>query len=937
MATIFAKMLSFFVVMLLASSKTSSGLTSNPKIRCIEKEKQALLKFKEALIDDGDSLSSWGSENDEKECCKWRGVECNNHTGHVAGLNLSTWSLAGKISPSFLELQHLEYLDLSGNNFGGDYTPIPNHHLGNVSSLQYLSLGGNYNLSGGNLEWLSYFPLLRHLDLSTVDLSEATNWLELVSDNLPLLEYWNLSNCYLPNQVPPTHPLNSSLYLTVVDLSDNQMSSVIPDAFGKMISLVHLNLAYNDFVGRIPKSFANLSRLESLELKWSHVTEQVAVVLDKLSRSEKSLQILNFDSNQLSGTLPDFTRFSSLRELYLGGNKLTGAFPKSFRHVLPNLVVLEFYGNQISGMLPDLTAFPLLTRLDLSNNSLNGTIDKSIGQLSKMEHLDTSLNSFEGIISESHFSNLSSLKYLDLSFNSLVFNISSSWIPPFQLDAIRLKLCTLGPDFPEWLRNQNNFSELDVSGAGISDVVPSWFWDLPPNLVKIDISDNRMKGSVPDLSSAVSLFFINLSSNSFTGQLPRLPSSLTALDLSKNLFSGSISFICAITGPLFWYVDLSSNQLSGELPNCWEPFHALHVISLANNTLSGELPRSFGNFFDLKTLQLSNNNFSGELPESLKNCPRLIIMDLGGNKFTGKIQPWLGTHIPNLMILSVRSNKFYGDVPRDICLLNSLRVLDFSQNDLSGKLPTCFDNFTALVQRDYRVKETADFAYYSTFYLGIVLVQWKGQERGYQRRLRLLKMVDFSSNKFSGEIPQEIASLAEVVSLNLSRNDFTGKIVQNIDRMKMLESLDLSRNRLFGKIPPTLAALNFLSVLDLSNNNLSGKIPTSTQLQSFDASVYSGNAQLCGVPLPNECPGEEQGGKKGIQEEDDQDQFLFTTPAFYISLGVGFACGFWAIFGTILFSSVSRYAWFKFLDEVADWLYVTTAVNFNRLKRRLRG
>ncbi|KAI8539598.1 hypothetical protein RHMOL_Rhmol09G0195500 [Rhododendron molle] len=555
-----------------------------------------------------------------------------------------------------------------------------------------------------------------------------------------------------------------------------------------------------------------------------------------------------------------------------------------------------------------------------------------------MEYLDTSLNSLEGIISESHFSTLSSLKYLEFSNNQLILNISSSWIPPFQLDAIKLKSCTLGPDFPEWLRNQNNFSKLDVSGAGISDVVPNWFWDLPPNLVNIDISNNQMKGLVPDLSSAVSIFKINLSSNSFTGQIPGLPSHVSILNLSKNLFLGSLSSICAVS--FLAYVDLSSNQLSGGLPDCWEPFQLLQMLNLANNTLSGELPRSFGSFFNLKVLQLSNNNFSGELPESLKNCSRLIIINLGGNRFTGKIQPWLGTRIPNLMILSIRSNRFYGDIPRDICLLNSLRVLDFSQNDLSGKLPWCFDNFSALVQSDHSMKETADFAYYSTIYLGNVLVQWKGQERGYQRRLRLLKMIDFSNNKFSGKIAQEIASFAEVVSLNLSRNDFTGKIVQNIDRMKMLESLDLSRNRLFGKIPPTLAALNFLSVLDLSNNNLSGKIPTSTQLQSFDASVYSENAQLCGVPLPDKCPGEEQGGaprnKKWIQEEDDEDWFTIT-PAFYISLGVGFACGFWAIFGTILFSSVSRYAWFKFLDEVADWLYVTTAVNFNRLKRRLRG
>ncbi|KAH7839413.1 hypothetical protein Vadar_003852 [Vaccinium darrowii] len=914
MATMLStKLLIVFVLTLLACNKHSSGRASNPKIRCIESEKQALLKFKDTVVDADGVLSSWGSEPDKTDCCKWWGVKCNHHTGHVTVLNLSrnNFPLAGKISSSLLELQHLKYLDLSWNNFSGNYSPIPNHHLGNVSSLRYLSLGGNWYLSGGNLEWLSYFPLLRHLDLIWVDLSQATNWLELVSsNNLPLLEHLDLSGCQLPNPVPLAIPLNSSLSLvTFVDLSSNFLSSFvyswlvnlsgslvdvnlqvnllngsIPDAFGKMISLVHLNLASNEFTGGIPKSFNNLSSLQSLDMTGNNLTEQLDEFLDKLSGSKKSLQILKLGGNQFCGTLSDFT-----------------------------------------SMLPNFTVFPSLVTLDLRNNSFNGTIDKSVGLLSRLKYLDISWNSLEGIISEAHFSNLSSLKYLDFSFNSLAFNISFNWIPPFQLDVIRLASCKLGPDFPKWLRNQNKYSEFDISGAGISDVVPNWFWDQPPNsLVYLNLSYNQMVGLVPDLSLKFSDYpTIDLSSNRFEGQIPRLPSKVMSLNLSKNNFSGSISLICAITESQLNYLDLSGNQLSGRIPDCWEPFQELNIINLANNTLSGKLPSSLGSLSKLEVLQLRDNDLSGELPKSLKNCSGLIILDLGGNRFTGHIQPWIGTHFAELIILSLRSNKFYGDVPVGICQLYKIHILDFSQNDLSGNLPRCFDNFSALVHRDDLMEETIGFNFTvvisvdgqivfdskSRVYLGNALVQWKGQEREYGKTLGLLKIIDLSSNKLSGEIPQEIASLAELVSLNLSTNNFTGKIVEDIGQMKNLESLDLSANRLSGKIPATLGLLNFLSVLDLSNNNLSGKIPLSTQLQRFDPSAYSGNPQLCGDPLPNKCPGEEggtepppiaTGNEKKIQEEDG-DKLI--TQGFYISMGVGFAYGFWAIFGPMLLSN----------------------------------
>ncbi|KAM7503227.1 hypothetical protein LguiB_002131 [Lonicera macranthoides] len=124
---------------------TSGGaedVTLKVMMRCKDNERQALLKFKQGFVDDYGVLSSWGSE---EECCKWRGIQCSNRTGHVIVLDLhgryeysTGWvHLSAKVSPSSLELKHLKYLDLSWNIF--QWRPIP-EFIGSFSRLQYLNL-----------------------------------------------------------------------------------------------------------------------------------------------------------------------------------------------------------------------------------------------------------------------------------------------------------------------------------------------------------------------------------------------------------------------------------------------------------------------------------------------------------------------------------------------------------------------------------------------------------------------------------------------------------------------------------------------------------------------------------------------------------------------------------------------------------------------------
>ena len=168
--------------------KFSSG--ESDQVRCIESERQALLKFKQDLKDPLNRLVSWAGDGD----CQWVGVVCHNVTGHVHELRLRSFPsvddsasydrsrLGGKINHSLLDLKHLIYLDLSYNDFGGSQTP---KFLGSIENLRYLNLS-NYdnNLYVMNLQWLFGLPSIQYLEMSSVNLTKATYWLQVTNSLL---------------------------------------------------------------------------------------------------------------------------------------------------------------------------------------------------------------------------------------------------------------------------------------------------------------------------------------------------------------------------------------------------------------------------------------------------------------------------------------------------------------------------------------------------------------------------------------------------------------------------------------------------------------------------------------------------------------------------------------------------------------------------------
>ena len=109
-------------------------------------------------------------------------------------------------------------------------------------------------------------------------------------------------------------------------------------------------------------------------------------------------------------------------------------------------------------------------------------------------------------------------------------------------------------------------------------------------------------------------------------------------------------------------------------------------INLSSNNLTGTIPDEIGNLEALWTLNVPYNQLTGEIPASIGKLTNLWSLYLYRNQLTGSIPPELG-NMKQLVYCYLNDNQLTGTVPETLGNLTELEYMDFGGNMLSGDLP----------------------------------------------------------------------------------------------------------------------------------------------------------------------------------------------------------------------------------------------------------
>ena len=713
----------------------------------------------------------------------------------------------------FTHLSKLEFLSLTNNNLGSIPTGLPR-------SLKEFHMHGNRirNITASTFAPLDHLTSLRHLRLQGE---------KLMSDSVRHLRnvrHLNLKTC----DVYP-FAFRGVNKITTLEMPSpcrrwgrNPGLVLFPSAFEGFSSLVDLSITRSYMTSVPRRAFAGLKRMKSINL----ANNRINTIAPDAFYQVDGLQFINFNYNRLMkspGHLPHtlkeiqmlgnnidsltehiFPRLPSLRKLSVEAGRIHQDAFSTVNNVEELTVrTCEIHSHAFRG-LSKVTEF-IMNRHCRSQRQQNLRLSSySFTGLDRVTKIELKSNRITEIPSYA-FSGLSELKYLNLNLNYYIKDF-----PETALDGcVSLEKLILSGNRLEAVPKglPQSLIELYLDNNQIKSVNEHSF-SLLPNLRKLVLKTDSVEPdsfkNTPNLVD-IKLQTCSLGSYAFRGLdiLKVLPLNRTCpfnhltMTIEEHAFSGMESVEI---------IDLSGNMLYYIPAKVFDGLENLRIINLASNRITSLHSDAFVGLTNLKYLSL----FSNRITEVPSNLPQTLThLNLG----LTSIAELNSTSLPplnNLVELEVRASVIKEDAFMNCATISRLAVKTCK---LEGNAFKGLNRIVSL-NMDHACSGIQSLVIDSHGYAGLTNIQ----------------SISLASSRIRSLPAMAFPNLINLRSVFLDRNWIDQIDPDAFEGSNHIEALTLDNNRLRNipiNLPSSLKTLTLISnyIQNISSSSFSKNLP----------------------------------------------------------------------------------------------------------------